>query len=203
MKALLFVLNIFFLISIIFGSVVYAQGYPGPNTNDPNYSRIGSAPENCSDNYVVDFSCQRAKILDPSVFCYENKCPDVPSYQDAQQGSDDTWLSLDAFGARLNIDSGKEIAALINISISTFLGIISIYALVRGVYVAGFKIAGNTEQEKLTEARNEIVQLVLAFVIAWSAIFVLQFVFSLLGLGSINNYILFGDNQQGTQIVIN
>ncbi|GIW58879.1 MAG: hypothetical protein KatS3mg086_164 [Candidatus Dojkabacteria bacterium] len=193
------ILIFYIIVFFMFPVNVLAQGSSG------DYSRIGSVPENCPEDFVVDFSCQRAKLVDSTVDCFENKCPDAPSYEEQQNGSEENSLlnSLDVFGARFNIDSGQEIAAVINILISTFLGIVSLYALIRGVYVAGFKIAGNTEQEKLTEARNEIVQLVLAFVIAWSAIFVLQFVFSLLGLGSINNYILFGDNQQGTQIVIN
>lgn len=174
---------------------------------DGDYSYLNSVPENCPDNYEVDFSCQSAKILNPSVDCCDYKCPDASSYDEQQEGEksneNSLWLRLDPFGARLNIDSGKEIAAVINILISTFLGIISLYALLRGIYVAGFKVSQTTENEKLTEARTEIVQMILAFVIAWSAIFVLQFVFTLLGLGSINSYVLFGEDQPGTEIVIN
>jgi hypothetical protein len=196
-------------IVIILGLAFFPLLVSGQSRNNGDYSDLNSVPSNCPQEYEVDFSCQKAKILSPSVSCFLHKCPDAPSYAELQkddsrsgQGSEDKF-SLDAFGARFSVDSGKEIAAIVNISISTFLGVVSLYSLVRAFYVAGVKIAGTVDSEKLEEAKRELIQLVLAFVIAWSAIFILQIVFTVLGLGNINDYVFFGEDSSSTQIVIN
>lgn len=190
----------FFFIFFIFLQNVSAQSYVG----DPgDYAPIFQAPANCPDDFIADLACSRAKVLNATTVCFENKCPGAPGYgSDASTAGVDTFQELEVFGAKFYINSSQRIAAIINIGFSTFLGIVSLYALVRGIYVGGFKRAGTTEAETIASANKELVNLIIGFALAWSFIFILQFVMGLLGFGSINELVLVGDQSDNPEIVI-
>lgn len=169
-----------------------------------NYAEIFNKPANCPTTFEADNTCVEAKILDPEVDCYENKCPGSPSYKEIQRGeANNTFDELKVFGFVIYINSAKKFAAIINIVISTSLGIVSMYAIVRGIYVGAYKRANTIEAEVIAEANKELMSLIIGFMISWGFIFILQFTMNFLGFGSINELVLIGDQSSNSAIVIN
>lgn len=200
MKLKIFLSTIFFLsLSVNF---VYAQ----PSyVSDPNdYADAFHAPVNCPTSFVPDLSCTKAKVLRPNVDCFENKCPSAASYDTpSSSASGDTFDELEVFGVKFYVNSAKRFAAILNILISTFLGVVSMYALLRGIYVGGYIRANTIDANVIASANKEFLNLMIGFAISWGFIFILQFFMSFLGYGSINQLVLFGDQTNNPEIVIN
>jgi len=162
---------------------------------------VNDVPTCPGNQYEPDFACINAKILNPNTDCCRNKCvgdsnsvqdPIIPKYQE-----------FGILGIKVKIDESK-IPSLINIALSTFLGIIAIYALFRGIYVAGVKRTQATDEATIENVSKELTAIVIAFIIAFSSIFIVQLVFNVLGLGSLNdlNFTFDGSNPGGPQLVI-
>lgn len=141
-------------------------------------------PPECPNNYEPDFTCINRKILNPADPCKENKC----------KGSDgekvdpilEKYNEYGILGVKVRVTE-DSIPSLINLAISTFLGIIALYALFRGIYVAGVKRTQATTDEDLANVNKELTAIVIGFVVAFSFIFIIQVIFNLLGLGGVTD----------------
>jgi hypothetical protein len=142
-------------------------------------------PAGCENNYTVDFNCQNRRIIDPSETCCIHICKTSGSTAAPEQLDE-----LEVFGFRVAVDASKRIPLFINLAFTTALGLVSAYAVVVGIYYAGVKRARATTSEEIEEVNKTLKQLVIGFIIAWSFIFIIQFIFNLLGLGSLNDMII-------------
>lgn len=201
MKKVYIITLTIFLFTLSIGSINAQPSY----VSDPNdYADAFHAPVNCPTNFVPDLSCTKAKVLRPNIDCFENKCPGAASYDTpSSSASGDTFDELEVFGVKFYVNSAKRFAAILNIGITTFLGVVSMYALMRGVYVGGYKRANTIEADVIASANKEFINLIIGFAISWGFIFILQFFMSFLGYGSINELVLFGDQTNNPEIVIN
>ncbi len=134
--------------------------------------------------YVPDFQCSNAKFLDPSVSCCNNKCANSGTV--GSSGDQAEIRKFNIFGTQFAFSSAR-IPSLINIAISTFLGFVSAYALFRGMYIGAVVRSRATTSEDIAKANKEIVNLIIGFILAWSFIFIIQFVASVLGIGNLND----------------
>jgi hypothetical protein len=161
-------------------------------------------PPSCPTDYEPDFNCIQKQILDPTAknpssaqFCCENKCKDIGGLP-----TEDRARQLDPlftfFGQTLYVSVAERIPTLINLAITTALGLMSVYTVVYGTYVAGYKRTQTTDPGEIEKISKTLKNLVLGFVLAWSFIFIIQLVASLLGLGSLSNLTLVGDGGGST-----
>lgn len=169
-KLLLAIALVFFAQAMLFAPKVSANG-------------ASNIPANCPNDYIPDFACINKKILNPKDPCQENKCPGDPGEEDPLL---EKYNDSDIAGFRVRITQ-DSLPALINLIITTFLGVIALYALFRGIYVAGVKRTQATTDDALASVNKELTAIVVGFSVAFAFIFIIQVVFNLLGLGGITD----------------
>lgn len=182
--------SLIFLLSFMFLSVFKYE------TN----AQLSCLPSSCQQPglFEVDFACVNKKLLDPGASCCEEKCLDtndsfvVPSEYDPL---------FSFFGYTFAITSGQQLPTLINLAITTFLGFVSVYAIIMGIYQGAILRAGTDDPEEIAKISKTFITLILGFFLAWGFIVIIQIVASLLGLGSLQNLTLIGDTG-GTTITI-
>lgn len=153
----------------------------------------------CPDTFIPDFNCTNRRIFDPIVKCCENKCPGATTQTD-QAVEFSTLISF--FGNSLTIKSAQQIPTLINLAITTVLGLFSVYAIGYGMFVAGFVRAKTTNEEEIVKANKTLITLILGFVLAWGFIIIMQFVANIVGVGSLSNMQFLQENPDGSVVVI-
>ncbi|MEO6728958.1 MAG: hypothetical protein ABIM99_03485 [Candidatus Dojkabacteria bacterium] len=163
-----------------------------------------ACPTSCSNKddsgcYVPDFDCSNAKLLDPTVSCCKNKCNNEGPIVVLPPPIIETLRSFNIFGTKFTISTTK-IPNLINAAISTFLGLVSAYALVRGMYIGAVLRTRATTSEDIVKVNKEIINLIIGFVLAWSFIFIIQFIASVIGIGDLNSLNV---TNTGAEITIN
>lgn len=158
-------------------------------------------PSNCPNDYVPDLQCINTRLFNPGILCCPNKCNNAPSnvcdtvYQ--------TYFSqFDIFGTTFKINP-NNLPTIINLFITTILGLISIYALLRGIYVAGIKRTQAISPEDIANLNKELTNLVIGFIIAWGFIIIIQIVANILGVGSLSNIDINGGKSGGLVVTIN
>ncbi len=156
-------------------------------------------PSECPNDYEPDFNCINKKLFDPSYGCCENKCKGSPS---PTQIPSELSPLITIFGQTFAIKNGQQIPTLINLAISTVLGVISVYAVLNGIYLTGFKRANTTDQAEIEKINKNLTTMILGFILAWSFIIIIQLVSSLLGLGSLSNLTVIGGGDGGSTITI-
>lgn len=157
-------------------------------------------PAQCKDDFVIDQECQTIKILSPqseqAKTCCIHKCKNNPT---SVTGNTDNVLDqsdlsfLNVFGIKLGLDFSeagrtKTITTLINLVITTILGIFSMYALFRGVYLVAIQRPVLIKPEDISKLNKQFTSLIVGFVLAWGVIFIIQVVFAFLGLGSLTDF---------------
>ena len=144
-------------------------------------------PDTCREpgQYEPDFNCINQRFLDPSLDCCPNKC--VGGQSSVEEPV--VLQEFNIFGTTIGLDfsNANTLPTLINIGISTVLGIISFYALFRGVYIAAFVRTSTTDASKIAAVNTELKNLIIGFIIAWAAIFIVQLIANIIGLGSLQN----------------
>lgn len=147
-------------------------------------------PDACPTTYQPDFNCQKEKIFNPGSDCCINICPGDTGVEDPQELQNLATI----FNNKIGIKSGEQIPTLINLAITTMLGLASVYAIVMGVYIAGFVRARSTDEAEIEKANKTLGTLIAGFILAWSFIFIIQIVANFLGLGSLSNLQLIDDS---------
>lgn len=167
-------------------------------------------PVDCPNDYVPNLKCSSAKLLNPALDCCENKCRDdgnavrnsggsVIDPANVQQPQIEGFLQFDIFGSQIKINPERLPALFLTVISSIMFGI-SIYVLVKGIYVAGVKRTQAVSPEEIAKINKQFTGLVVGFVLLWSFIFIMQVVFSFLGLGNITS--LDFSQSEGSNIVI-
>ncbi len=173
-------------------------------------------PEQCQDSYELDNKCNIAKIIDPTVDCCINKCKGDPSTAYNPQcpsgttGPDcnvvNTLNSLNIFGTRIQYSPDK-IPSLIQLAISAALAVVSFYALFRGMYLYAIKRPNTIDAAEIGKINKEFGNIIVGFVLAWSVIFIVEFVMRFLGLPTLTQIsfdrIDSGDPEVTNVIIIN
>ncbi len=173
MKKILISISLFFLISGIFSNILIVNAQ-----NEPI-----CVPTGCPEDYVPDFDCVSKQLLNPADGCCENKCRG-----EAGQDQPTEFKPLFTFfDTDVRVETGQQIPTLINLVITTFLGLISVYAAVYGIYIAGFVRAKTTDAAEIERVNKILRNLILGFILAWSFIIIIQLVANTLGLGSLNS----------------
>lgn len=171
----------------------------GPDCPAPRY-----VPSACTDvyqpgksaGYTVDLNCSASKFIDPSNKCCLNKCVDKDGNteqsgnnnngEDPDNGLSEQYRKFEVFGTSIRINP-ENIGTLINLAFTTFLGIVSLYTVLRGIYVAGVKRPNVTAEEDVKKVYSELVNLVVGFSLAWGFIIILQLVSNFLGIGKLSD----------------
>lgn len=148
----------------------------------------GGIPSGCTD-YEIDAECVREKFIRPNTICCPNKCVGEPTTV-----SDSVFSSFQIFGTsfQLSLGNPQTIPTLVNLALTTVLGIVSIFVLFRAIYVAAFVRTSTNDPAKIQAVNKELTNLMIGFALAWGAIFIVQAVANVLGLGSLNNLTLTG-----------
>jgi hypothetical protein len=181
-----------------------------PSTVTANIACPDGYPPQCPDDYVPDFSCILAKTVNPGgsgrVICCENKCRNDA---DTSSGQVDDILAsyreINFFNTDILLNE-KKIPNLINLAFSTVVGLAGLYALIRGIYVAGFKRPNAITSDELQKVNKELTNLLIGFVLTFSFIFIIQLVISILNIdASLTDFnINFdpGTEQTGPRIIV-
>lgn len=186
---LLSLLKIFLLISLflVFASTLTFKVEAGGGQLPPGCEAPFGIPEQCSEpgDYEPDFNCINARFVNPGLECCPNKCVGDTS----PVPEEDVYQTFNIFGTSINLDFSdpQTIPTIVNIAISTVLGIISLYVLFRGIYIAAFVRTSTNDPSKIAAVNKELVNLFIGFGLAWGAIFLVQLVANVIGLGSLNN----------------
>lgn len=133
---------------------------------------------------VIDFACQRQKIVDPGVDCCLYKCEG-----DADAAVDET-LKFNVFGININARSDALLQTFFFVGVNIFLGIVGIASGFVGLYAAYLR--ANPQKDGDVEKSAKYMQNALAGLTIIATSFVIaQLVASALGLGSINELVSF------------
>lgn len=174
------------------------------NRTDRDCSRDPYIVPSCQSGVTVDADCQAKRILNPAgQTCCILTCRDSENNDNITDEGLGKFTNFNIFGTRFRLDltDPKTVESLISLFISTILGVFSLYALLKGAYLLGVKRPNLTKSEEIQKLNKDLVSLVTGFTLAWGLIFIIQIIFSLLGLGNIRNLELFND-QGGTVITI-
>jgi len=181
------------------GNLVLANGY----MDDPEYEEnleniydvscsVDSTNPYCIPNceYEPDFNCINKLMLDPEANCHVNKCVGESVVEPA--AAYEKLISF--FGKGIYVEHSQKIPLIINIVISTVLGLVSLYALVVGAYTAAVERVNATEAESIANVNMKLKNIMIGFALSWGFILIMQFFTSLLGLGSLSELQLIDEN---------
>ena len=157
-------------------------------------------PAACPNTYKPDLNCTANKFSNPDSKCCPNFCPqgEGSNATNITQLSS-TYRKLVIFGTDYRF-SPESTSGVIKLVIQTILGLVSLYALVRGVYLAGFKRTLVTTPDEIGKINKELTNMLIGFIICWGFILILQFVSNFLGLGSLTA--LSGTDNSGANVVV-
>ncbi len=158
-------------------------------------------PSACPNDYEPDFNCINERLFNPDSTCCQNKCKGSAGAPNVTTPEIQPLIRF--FGRTLAIREASQLPVIINLAITTFLGFVSVYAVVYGIYVAGFIRARTTNEEEIQKANKTLIYLFAGFILAWSFIIIIQLIANVLGLGSLNNLVVVDSGGgSGTNIVI-
>jgi hypothetical protein len=172
-------------------------------------------PNICEDNYAPDNACNAARIVNPEISCCRNYCPEFPSSKynaetecaggnDPSCEADRVFNSLNIFGTKVQY-TPEKIPSLIQLAISAALAVVSFYALFRGMFLYAIRRPNTTDAAEIAKINKEFGNIIIGFVLAWSVIFIVEFVMRLLGLPSltqINVETLDDPSNPGSNVII-
>lgn len=155
--------------------------------------------------YTADLNCQLVKITKPGTpeaNCCPNIC--VTEAGEANYGASNpqVFSQLEVFGTTIKINP-DNIGTIVNILFTTVLGLVSIYAIVRGIYVTGVKRPMAITPDQIAELNKELSNLIIGVIICWGFIILIQLIANLLGVGQLNSLDISGGESGGTVITIN
>lgn len=200
----IYIFGLFFALCIISSIVNLVSARSAPSECQINPYK---EPSGCSD-FIIDSDCQARRILNPSPdeTCCILNCRSIITSDSVVISTPtlDQFTSLNLFGTRFNIDlnNRKNVEMLINLGIITIISVIAIYALFRGAYLAGFVLPSIDKEDDASRVSRELRNLVFGFVLAVGSIVIVQLVFTVLGLGSLQDLSLFEDSN-GFTIIVN
>lgn len=202
-KASLIILLIFvFSFGLVFSQSVVAQDPTEIEYVDYRFNCLDEACRGVDSEgvpkYQTDYNCVQKRIFEPGVDCCELKC----TGESGEGKVEELEVLFEIFGRQYGISGADKIPFLINMAISSVLAAISIYAVLYGFYIGAFVRARTTDEAEIEKANKTLVYLIAGFVLAWSFVFIIQIIASLLGWGSLTDLTVI-DDTGGTVITIN
>lgn len=189
---------------ILIGSYVGVSSISASQCTAPYY-----IPSGCESPYVpgqragytADLNCQLEKLVNPGSDCCPNICVDRSGNPSVSVDNPDLFWDLEVFGTLIRINP-ENTPVLVNILFTTALGIVSLYVIIRGIYVTGVKRPMAITPEEIAEINKELTNLVIGAIICWGFIILIQVVANLLGVGSLGS-LDFSGGSSGSVITIN
>lgn len=155
-----------------------------------------------SAGYTADLNCQLERISNPASRCCPNYCVDSSGEAVGLSTETNELVSaLEVFNTTIKV-SPDNLGVLINILFSTVLGLVSLYTIIRGIYVTGVKRPMATSADDIANLNKELTNLIIGAVICWGFIILIQVVANLFGVGQLNSLDISGGEGGGTVIVI-
>lgn len=140
-----------------------------------------------SGGYTADLNCAASKFTNPGNNCCPNMCVDSGGNPTTTpEVLPEEYNQFEVFGTTIRVNP-NNFGTLVNLAFTTFLGLVSIYVILRGIYVAGVKRPNATTDEEIANISKELTNLVIGFVICWSFIIVIQLVANFLGIGRLTD----------------
>jgi hypothetical protein len=201
--ALLFVFSFFLFSLLLPHGFISAQTQVGDFVIDVGGRCV---PQDCYDTgeFVPDTQCvlkqfQTPEARDPDSpeFCCENKC--IGTESDTESAFTEL---INVFGTRIYVTTQARVAALINLVLSSILGLISAYTLISGILLAAYKLPNTVDPEEISQIQKSITTMIVGFILAWSFIFIIQFISTLLGIGNLAEMIVLGEPDEVNQTTI-
>lgn len=147
-------------------------------------------PAGCSNpgEYEPDYACILSKSLPTPgssgrVDCCENKCKDDSVAIDTPPELN--FFAFEIFNTKVNI-TYEKIPTIINFIFSTVIGVLAIYAAIRGIYIYAIKLPNTTKDEDIAAVSKEARAILIGFVLALTFLLLTQIIFSVLGLPALN-----------------
>ena len=156
-----------------------------------------------AEGYTADLNCQLVRITQPgtpAASCCPNICVGPDGKEIGGKTNPKEFQKLEVFGTTIKINP-DNIGTIINILFTTVLGIVSLYAIFRGIYVTGVKRPLAITADQIAEINKELTNLIIGVIICWGFIIVIQVIANLLGVGQLNN-LDFSSDSSGTVITI-
>ena len=198
MKKFLLILTTILLITPILTRVSAADNCKAP------YYIPSSCPEayipGTRAGYTADLNCANNRIINPKIDCCPNMCVNIDGTPNTKGTLVSQVTQFEVFNTTFRV-STDSIPTLINLLISTILGIFSLYTLIRGMFVAGYKRSQATSAEDIANINKDLTNMVIGFALAWGFIILIQIVASALGVGQLSNMDL-TSSSTGTVITI-
>jgi hypothetical protein len=158
-------------------------------------------PTACPTDFEPDHLCNIAKIKDPTVICCPNKCIDAETSV-PQPEQDELRRLGNIFGTEVRY-TPEKIPSLIQLGISAVLAVVSFYALFRGMFLYAIKRPNTIDASEIANINKEFGNIIIGFVLAWSVIFLVEFVMRILGLPSLSQIdIARIDESDGANVII-
>lgn len=188
------------LVVTVLGVTSLVGGQPVSATVSSCQSKIDSCP---TANIKIDFSCQRAQLVNPSSQCCVSYCALTAGTTQTYYSADANILNVNFFGINLHFNSANSIAQMVLLGFSIFLAVIALFLLSRAVY-ASYLRAKADDAADASKAFKLIQNSVVGFVIIAIAIVIVQLVASFAGVGSITEIIDFTEffNRSGLSSTI-
>lgn len=145
----------------------------------------------------VNFTCQRAKIIDPDS-SYAKSCDlcICPGDNPDNNPGDAETINLNIFGINFRLNSTKAVSQLIYLGFLFFLGVIALATIALGIYGA-VKRSQSEDEENIAAAQKIITNAVVGFALVIIGILGAQLVATFLGVGTLNEIVdlnvIFGD----------
>lgn len=175
---------------VLDGPVCFPLGCSAPGTFEPDSA--------CVTKQILN---PRAKDPGSGEFCCINKCVGAEPSAAGRSGNEFVNL-INIFGTNvISINSEQRIAAIINLALTSVLGAISAYTIIRGIKITAFDRPRTLDPGEIAGINKTLVTLVIGFVLAWSFIFIIQLVSNFLGVGSLNDLILVGAPPEDTTTI--
>lgn len=141
-------------------------------------------PEDCPKDFEPDHLCNIQKIKDPNTQCCPNKCIDADTSIDPDEKEELQRLG-NIFGTEVRY-TPEKVPSLIQLGISAVLAVVSFYALFRGMFLYAIKRPNTIDSAEIAKINKEFGNIIIGFVLAWSVIFIVEFVMRILGLPSLS-----------------
>jgi len=199
------IIPLIFLAASIFSVVCVKADTAGSDTCQAPYY----IPSSCSNPYIpgkaggytADLNCQLVRITKPGTEeakCCPNICVNASGERVSAQLPEEI-IQLEVFNTTIEINP-DNIGTIINILFTTALGLVSLYVIIRGIYVAGVKRPMATTPDDLANLNKELTNLAIGAIICWGFIIIIQVVANLLGVGQLSNLDISGGETGGAII---
>lgn len=158
-----------------------------------------------SGGYTADLNCQLQRITSPGTRCCPNICVNADGSRQSGtlpgEGNPELFRSFEVFNTTIRVNP-DNIGTIINILFTTVLGFVSLYAIVRGIYVTGVKRTMVSTPDEIAAINQELTNLVIGAIICWGFIIIIQVIANLIGVGQLSNLDISGGDTGGVVITI-